>query len=135
MVLVMAFGAAPLSPSFLFLFLVGGLLVTDGTQVFLPEPRAAWKDPARAPGLDVPSPLSRPGARVPQAKESFARIAVHIAFPVVAHAATDVLAARVLACVAVHGDSRPDGADVWHAAPHHITGSTAEPVSEPRGGS
>ncbi|WP_416959940.1 hypothetical protein [Streptomyces sp. Agncl-13] len=145
MVLVMVFGAALLSASFL--FLVGGLLVTDGTQVFLPKPLAALKNPACAPGLGVPppaSPLSRLGTRVPQAEETFARIAVHVAFPIVTHRSTDVLAARAraracaldgLARVAARGDSRPDGADTWHAAAHHITGSTAEPVPEPRGGS
>ncbi|MEV5534137.1 hypothetical protein [Streptomyces prunicolor] len=140
MVLVMVFGAALLFPSFLFLFLVGGLLVTDGTQVFLSKPRDAWKNPARAPVLGVPPPLSRLGTRIPQAKETFARIAVHVAFPIVTHGSTDVLAVHVcaldgLAPVAACGDSRPDGADTWHAAPHHVTGSTAEPVSEPRGGS
>jgi hypothetical protein len=137
MVLVTVFGAALLSASSL--FLVGGFLVTDGMQVFLPKPRAAWKNPARAPGLGVPPPLPRLGTRVPQAKEAFARIAVHVAFPIVTHGSTDVLVARAcaldgLARVAARGDSRPDGADIWHAAPHHITGSTAEPVSEPSGG-
>jgi len=141
MVLVMVFGAALLSASLL--FLVGGLLVTDGMQVFLPKPRAAWKNPARAPGLGVP-PLSRLGTRVPQAEETFARIAVHVAYPIVTHGSTDVLAARAraracaldcLARVAARGDPRPDGADTWQAAPHHITGSTVEPVPEPRGGS
>jgi len=142
MVLVMVFGAARLFASFL--FLVGGLLVTDGMQVFLPEPRAAWKNPACAPGLGVPpaSPLSRLGTRVPQAEETFARIAVHVAYPIVTHGSTDALAARARACaldrlarVAARGDPRPDGADTWQAAPHHITGSTVEPVPEPRGGS
>jgi hypothetical protein len=142
MVLVMVFGAALLSaPS---LSLVRGFLVTDGIQVFLPEPSADRKNPARAPGPGVlpASPLSRLGMRIPQAKEAFARIAAHVAFPTVAHSSTDVLVARArarvlddLARVAAYADSRPDGADTWPAAPQHITGSTADPVSEPRGGS
>ncbi|MGH1552300.1 hypothetical protein ACRAWF_09665 [Streptomyces sp. L7] len=96
MVLVMMFGAALLSASLL--FLVGGLLVTDGMQVFLPKPPTDLKHPAPAPGL------------------------------------TEVPAARAHA-FALHSDCCPDGADTRHPAPHPMTGSTAEPVSGPRGGS
>ncbi|MBK3576397.1 hypothetical protein JHN63_21785 [Streptomyces sp. MBT65] len=98
MVLVMVFGAALLA-AFL-LFVVGGLLVSDGMQVFLPKPPTDLKHPAPAPGL------------------------------------TDVPAARAPAhTLAPRSDSRPDGAYTRPAAPHHLTGSTAESVSQPRGGS
>ncbi|WOX16238.1 hypothetical protein [Streptomyces sp. N50] len=96
MVLVMMFGAALLSASSL--FLVGGLLVTDGMQVFLPKPPTDWKHPAPVPGL------------------------------------TDVPAARAHA-FAPRSDSCPDGAYTRPSAPHHLTGSTADPVSQPCGGS
>ena len=96
MVLVMVFGAALLSASSL--FLVGGLLVADGMQDFLPEPPTDWKHPAPVPGL------------------------------------TDVPAARAHA-FAPRSDSCPDGADTRRPAPHPMTGSTAEPVSGPFGGS
>ncbi|WP_019074950.1 cation:proton antiporter [Streptomyces hokutonensis] len=77
---------------------------------------------------------------IPQAEEAFTLIAVCIAFSIIAHSSTDVPIARAfdvddLAGIAAREDPCPDGADSRGTAPQPISGSTAEPLAQPRGGS
>ncbi|MGQ4475732.1 cation:proton antiporter [Streptomyces sp. SAS_276] len=77
---------------------------------------------------------------IPQAQEAFTLISVCIAFSIIAHSSTDVPIARAfdvddLAGIPAREDPCPDGADSQGTAPQPSTGSTAEPHTQPHGGS